>query len=90
MKKEKLETIELMIIDVIAEVFDVGSSRLSGSSGPTDIEDWDSIGYVRLLMAFEDEFGIEIPIEIALSLTSISQFAEYISNNWQSTPPSPE
>ena len=48
------------------------------SATKEDIRNWDSHGTINLLVALEEEFDIEIPDEIALSLNSYPQITNYI------------
>lgn len=41
----------------------------------------DSLDQVELVMAFEEEFGIEIPDEAAEKITTIGTAVKYISEN---------
>ena len=41
----------------------------------------DSLDQVELVMAFEEEFGIEIPDEAAEKITTVSSAVKYISEN---------
>ena len=45
---------------IFRDVFDDENIVLSEDTKPEDIEDWDSIGHVYLLVEIEDEFGITI------------------------------
>lgn len=51
---------------VFEEVFDQGGLKLSPETTANDIEGWDSMSHVTMLMAVEDHFKIEFkPYEIA-------------------------
>jgi acyl carrier protein len=41
----------------------------------------DSLDQVELVMAFEEEFGIEIPDEAAEKITTVASAVKYISEN---------
>ena len=41
----------------------------------------DSLDQVELVMAFEEEFGIEIPDEAAEKITNVGSAVKYISEN---------
>lgn len=43
--------------------------------------DADSLDAVEIIMAIEDEFGIEIPDEMAESLKTIGEIVEYVEEN---------
>ena len=44
----------------------------------------DSLDTVELVMAFEDEFGIEIPDEDARKITRVKEAVEYIESHGKS------
>lgn len=51
---------------VFEEVFDQKGLRLVPETTANDIDGWDSMSHVTMLMAVEDHFGIEFkPYEIA-------------------------
>jgi acyl carrier protein len=51
---------------VFEEVFDQKGLVLSPSTTANDVEGWDSMSHVTMLMAVEDHFGVEFkPYEIA-------------------------
>jgi acyl carrier protein len=51
---------------VFEQVFDVKGLKLTPATTSNDIEGWDSMSHVTMLMAVEDHFGIEFkPYEIA-------------------------
>jgi acyl carrier protein len=41
----------------------------------------DSLDIVELVMAFEEEFGIEIPDEEAEKISNVREAVDYIQNN---------
>lgn len=41
----------------------------------------DSLDQVELVMAFEEEFGIEIPDDAAANITTVASAVKYISEN---------
>ena len=41
----------------------------------------DSLDAVEIIMAIEDEFGLEIPDELAESLLTVGQIAAYVEEN---------
>lgn len=44
---------------VMAQIFNVEIGSISGDSSPETIERWDSLRHMQLVMAIEDEFGIQ-------------------------------
>ena len=73
-KKEK-------VIEIISEHFNVEPQTLSENTDLVNELRSDSLDLVELIMAFEDEFGLEIPDEVAMSVKKISDVIEYLEKN---------
>ena len=59
------------IVGIIAQVFEVPADSLKPGSTPEDIETWDSIHHLNLVLAFEQEFGIQFEPEEIEQLLSV-------------------
>ena len=70
--------IEEKVYDIISEQFDVDKSSLSAGTDLVNDLHADSLDLVELIMAFEDEFGLSIPDEVALSVKTLGDAVEYI------------
>ena len=70
--------IEEKVYDIISEQFDVDKSSLSATTDLVNDLHADSLDLVELSMAFEDEFGLSIPDEVALSVKTLGDAVEYI------------
>jgi acyl carrier protein len=46
------------IYKVMGAVFGIDSAAISGEATPGNIEQWDSLRHMNLVLALEDEFGI--------------------------------
>jgi acyl carrier protein len=44
-----------------------------------DVEGWDSINFINLVMAIEDEFGIQMSTIEAASLTSVDAVVNFVA-----------
>ncbi len=44
---------------VMADVFGIDIGLINGNSSPDDIENWDSLKHMNLIVALEEEFDIE-------------------------------
>jgi acyl carrier protein len=58
-----MDKIELSIQQIMADVFEKSEEQISIDSTQDDIDSWDSIKHINLIVALEEEFGIELPIE---------------------------
>lgn len=55
---------------VIATVLHVDLSRIGPDSSSDNIESWDSLGHMNLILAIEEEFGVALPDEDGANATS--------------------
>lgn len=72
-------SIEERIKSIITEELSVDADAVTDSANFTDDLGADSLDIVELVMAFEDEFGVEIPDEDAEKITTVKDAVDYIS-----------
>jgi acyl carrier protein len=63
---------------IIVEQLGVEADEVTPAASFTDDLGADSLDIVELVMAFEEEFGIEIPDEDAEKITTVQDAANYI------------
>ena len=75
------EGTEEKIRDIIVEQLGVNADQVN--RGAKMIEDLgaDSLDAVELVMAIEEEFGIEVPDDQAEKLASVGDIIDYVENN---------
>ncbi|AFY35457.1 acyl carrier protein [Calothrix sp. PCC 7507] len=66
---------------VVAEQLGIDAEKITPQSTFIDDLDADSLDIVELVMAFEEEFDIEIPDEAAEKILSVQDAVDYINNN---------
>jgi acyl carrier protein len=66
---------------IIVEQLGVDEEEVTLEASFTDDLGADSLDIVELVMAFEEEFGIEIPDEEAEKISNVREAVEYIQNN---------
>lgn len=69
---------EEKVKDIIAEQLGVKKEEIKPKSSFIDDLGADSLDTVELVMALEEEFGIEIPDEDAEKMTSVGESIKYI------------
>lgn len=66
---------------IIAEQLGVDEPEIKNASNFVDDLGADSLDQVELVMAFEEEFGIEIPDDEAEKITTVQTAIDYIEEN---------
>jgi acyl carrier protein len=66
-----MKNVSERVISLVAEHLGVESSKFNLKSNFTDDLGADSLDTVELVMAFEEEFGIEIPDEDAATIKTV-------------------
>jgi acyl carrier protein len=72
------EKVEQRVKKIIAENLDVEADEVTNEASFVDDLGADSLDTVELVMAFEEEFGIEIPDEDAEKILTVGKAIDYI------------
>ncbi len=70
------EKIKKIVVDQLG----VDESEVTPESSFIDDLGADSLDIVELIMALEDEFGLEIPDDVAEKITTVNDAVEYIKS----------
>ena len=65
-----MENIDERIKDVMSAVFEVDAEIINEGSSQDNIESWDSIKTLDLIVSLEEEFGVTIPIDEVGNMTN--------------------
>lgn len=76
MKKEEIYE---KLNEVFQEVFDDASILVSEGTTADDIEDWDSLEHINLVVAVEKEFGIKFNMGEVNQFKNVGEMAEVIA-----------
>tara|TARA_R110001606_G_C15403239_1_gene653562 strand:- start:16127 stop:16372 length:246 start_codon:yes stop_codon:yes gene_type:complete len=60
------------------ETFDLVSIELMPNLTASDVEEWDSLSHIRLIVAVETEFGISLNASEAGELEDVGQFVQMV------------
>ena len=66
------------IRELLAQQFEVSADSISADTNIVDDLGGDSLDVVDLIMSVEEEFGISIPDEDAVELSTVGKIVEYI------------
>ena len=66
------------VAGVAADVFDVDRASLKETSGPEQIETWDSVQHLNLILAMEAHFSLQFEPEEMDQMISLGRIAEIV------------
>lgn len=78
------KSIEEKVKDIITEQLGVSADTVTTDAKFIEDLGADSLDTVELVMAFEEEFGIEVPDEEAEKLTTVGEVITYIDGQKES------
>ena len=73
--------IESKVKSIIADQLGVGEDEIKPESSFIEDLGADSLDIVELVMAFEEEFGVEIPDDAAEKINTVGDANKYIEEN---------
>ena len=73
--------VEAKVKEIIVQQLGVDAEKVTPDASFVDDLGADSLDVVELVMAFEEEFGVEIPDEDAEKITRVKEAAEYIGQH---------
>lgn len=76
-----MATIDERVRDLIVEQLGVNADQVTPTASFVDDLGADSLDTVELVMAFEEEFGIDIPDEDAEKMSVVSDAIKYLEEN---------
>lgn len=67
---------EERIIAIVANVMNASRDSLGPESSPKTVKEWDSLKHMNLVLAIEDEFGVQFSDQQIARLTNIAAIME--------------
>jgi acyl carrier protein len=74
------QTIREQLNQVFREVFDDDSIEISDGMTAADVEEWDSLNHINLIVAVERTFGIRFSTKEVNGLANVGEFVALISS----------
>ncbi len=66
------------LVALVTEALQLPAGSLSPDSTSAELDEWDSLAHLQILMRVEEEFGVSVEMEVAAELASISEILDYI------------
>jgi acyl carrier protein len=63
---------------IASDIFGVPAERLSATSSPDTIENWDSVQHLNLVLALEEKFGLQLSPEEIEQMKNLGETAKVI------------
>ena len=63
---------------IMATVFETNVEMISDDASPHNIENWDSLKHIKLIVALEDEFNIKLEVDEINAMVKFSIISAYI------------
>ena len=73
-----IEEVFERVTDIFRDVFDDDELVISDSTNSEDIEDWDSLEHIQLIVGMEKEFKVKFDIKTVNSLENVGQMVDLI------------
>jgi len=73
-----VSTILNRLTDVFHDVFDDGDIQLTRQMSAADVDEWDSLMHVNLVLAAEREFGVRFSSSEVAQLVNVGELADLI------------
>ena len=77
-KRVSREEVFERVTDIFRDVFDDDELVISDSTNLEDIEDWDSLEHIQLIVGMEKEFKVKFDIKTVNSLENVGQMVDLI------------
>lgn len=66
--------------DIMATALEISGEAIKEDSTMADIEEWDSLGHVHIMVALEQAFDLYMDVEDFAELDSVPAILQYLNN----------
>lgn len=71
--------IKTRLKDIFVDVLDISAIELDRKTTASDIDEWDSLAHISLLVAIEKEFGIKFELTEIKNLQNVGDMLDLIA-----------
>jgi acyl carrier protein len=79
-------TVAQRVNTLFERLFEVGPRQFRDDTRRGDLDRWDSLGHLTLVEALREEFGRDIPPELALNMDTVADIKRIMSALLESQP----
>tara|TARA_A100001015_G_C14666377_1_gene585096 strand:- start:288 stop:518 length:231 start_codon:yes stop_codon:yes gene_type:complete len=66
------------IIEIFQDILDIKKGSINLETSSSDIDEWDSVATVNIIVAIEEEFGVKFKLKDIQSLKTVKDFVELL------------
>lgn len=74
------ENIYAQLIPIFQDIFDDDDIKIEDSTTAKDIDGWDSLNHINLVLGAEQEFGIKFKTSEVSKLQNVGEFVDLIDH----------
>lgn len=78
--KKSRDEILAMVTEVVQDQLDLDTLVLTTESQASDVEGWDSLAHVRIMIALEQAFGVRFTTNQITSTENVGQLLDMLQN----------
>lgn len=67
--------------EIMSDVFEVRPDQIGDETSQETLADWTSLAHLRLITEFESQFGVQVSMDEALSLTSYAKLVAFLAEH---------
>jgi acyl carrier protein len=75
-----MEKVLKKVEEIFRDIFDDEDIIITEETTADDIEDWDSLAYINIIVALKEEFGIDFSMEEVSKYKSVGELVKAIKN----------
>lgn len=76
-----MNELEETVILIVANIMDVSEDEITLNSSVENVESWDSLNHLKLIVALEEEYNISIPEDSIFELNSVEDIVKYLETS---------
>jgi acyl carrier protein len=65
--------------EIVSDVFGLPADRIQDTTGPGEVDQWDSLNHFRLVTAIEEEFRISLTMEEVQGVGSVAALEKLVA-----------
>ena len=74
------DELEQKIKDVMGAVFEISVDKIDAESSIDNIDLWDSMGHIKLILSIEKDFGMQFNVDEVVEMTNYKRIREIIQD----------